>query len=366
MEPYIPEHLPLNLSALNWQAIATKISKASAALAYYNGTLLSIIDPTLFLAPLETKEAVFSSRIEGTMTTVDEVLRYEVDLKPDSLAKQNDVIEVLNYRKAMRSARSWLGRKLPFNLTFICAIQNDLMQGVRGKDKHPGEIRKEQVWIGARDLPQEQATYVPPEPMSLRNYLDNLIDYLHLNDQEVLIQTAIMHAQFEIIHPFLDGNGRTGRILIPLYLWYKQRLSAPMFYISEYLEEHRDQYMANLKEITDTQNWEQWLLFFLDAITTQAQRNADKAIQVWNLYHEMQLKITTLSKSPHAMRVLDTLFALPIFRTPELIKVAGIDAKSAHRLIALLKREGLLNTLKEHAGRSPEVLSFAALYQLVR
>ncbi len=168
MHPYIPERLPLNLSTLNWPKVAVKVSEASAALAYYNGVLELIINPAIFLSPLETKEAVFSARIEGTVTTVDEVLKYEVDLKPESLSKENDIIEVLNYRKATRSATEWLNRDFPFNITMICAIQKELIQGARGKDKHPGEIRKEQVWIGPRNRPLEEATYVPPQPSGLK------------------------------------------------------------------------------------------------------------------------------------------------------------------------------------------------------
>jgi Fic family protein len=189
---------------------------------------------------------------------------------------------------------------------------------------------------------------------------------MNLTDQEVLIQTAIMHAQFEIIHPFCDGNGRTGRILIPLYLWRKQRLSAPMFYISEFLDENRDKYVESLHAIWDAQDWELWILFFLEAIVIQAQRNAEKADQVVNLYHVMQSRMAALTKSPHAMLVLDTLFSNPIFKTPEFIKLTGIDPKSAHRLIARLKSEGILITAQKHAGRSPEVLIFDELYQLVR
>lgn len=366
MDPYIPENLPTNLSSLNWQTITVKVSEASAALAYYNGILKSIINSAIFLSPLETKEAVLSSRIEGTITTVDEVLKYEVDLKPESIHKQNDIIEVLNYRKATRSAKDWLKRDLPFNLTLICAVQNELIQGARGKYKHPGEIRKEQVWIVPRNRPIEEATYVPPEPLGLRVHLDNLIDYMNLADQEVLIQTAIMHAQFEIIHPFCDGNGRTGRILIPLYLWYKQRISSPMFYISEYFDENRDQYVENLRKISDANDWEHWILFFLEAISIQAKRNSEKANQVLALYRVMRARIAEITKSPHAMQVLDALFTLPIFKTPDLIKLSGIDPKSAHRIIAKFKSENILTTIQKHTGRSAEVLLFDDLYQLVR
>ncbi len=179
MEPYIPEKMPINLSTLNWQKISMKVSEASASLAYYNGVLGSIINPAIFLSPLETKEAVLSSRIEGTITTVDEVLRYEVDLKPKNLSKEYDIKEVLNYRKATRAAKEWLKRDLPFNLTLICEIQKELIQSARGKEKRPGEIRKEQVWIGPKGCSIEEAVYVPPEPLGLKDHLDNMINYMN-------------------------------------------------------------------------------------------------------------------------------------------------------------------------------------------
>jgi len=366
MDPYIPEKLPINLTTLYWQKVALKVSEASATLAYYNGVLESIINPAIFLSPLETKEAVLSSRIEGTITTVDEVLKYEADLKPESLSKENDIIEVLNYRKATRSAKEWLRRDLPFNLTLICAIQNELLQGARGKDKHPGELRKEQVWIGPKGRPIEEATYVPPEPLGLKIHLDNLIDYMNRTDQEVLIQTAIMHAQFEIIHPFCDGNGRTGRILIPLFLWCKGRISAPMFYISEYFDENRDQYVENLRKISDAKDWEHWILFFLEAISTQAKRNSEKATQVLSLYNLMRGRIAGLTKSPKASQVLDALFMTPIIRTSNFIKLTGLKPQTAHRIIALLKEEKILSSILKPSGRTPEVLVFDDLFELIR
>jgi len=366
MDPYIPEELPINLSTLNWQKVAMKISEASAALAYYNGILYPIINPAIFLSPLETKEAVLSSRIEGTITTVDEVLKYEVDLKPEGIHRQNDIIEVLNYRKATRSAKDWLKRDLPFNLTLICAIQNELIQGARGKDQHPGEIRKEQVWIGPKGCPIEEAAYVPPEPLGLKIHLDHLIDYMDLADQEVLIQTAIMHAQFEIIHPFCDGNGRTGRILIPLFLWSKGRISSPMFYISEYFDENRDQYVENLRKISDSKDWEHWILFFLEAISIQAKRNSEKANQVLNLYNSMRGRIAKLTKSPKAGQVLDALFITPVIRTSNFIELTGLKPSTAHRIIALLKEEKILSPIVQPSGRTPEVLVFDDLFKLIR
>lgn len=365
MDPYIPVKLPIDMSAWNWQQLTIKVSEASAALAYYNGILGSMINPSIFLSPLETKEAVLSSRIEGTITTIDEVLKYEVDLKPESPNKQNDIIEVLNYRKATRYANDWLSRGMPYNLTMICSIQKELMQGVRGKDKHPGEIRKEQVWIGALSCSMDEATFVPPEPLGLREHLENYLAYLEREDQEILIQTAIMHAQFEIIHPFMDGNGRTGRILIPLFLWRKKRLQSPMFYVSEYFDEHHEDYVCNLLAISQQGNWEQWVWFFLDAVSVQAGRNAEKASQVLSLYDRMKERITSISHSPHAIRVLDSLFAMPVFRSSDFVAITGLIPQTAFRILTRLKKEEILIILKKSAGRSPEVLLFEDLYRLL-
>jgi Fic family protein len=366
MNPYNPQNLPLDLCKISWQEVAIKIGQANSALAYYDGMLNSIPNPAIFLSPLEIKEAVLSSRIEGTITTVDEVLKYEVDLKPDSLKKQEDIIEVLNYRKATRAAKEWLNREMPFNITMVCAIQKDLMDGVRGKDKHPGEIRNEQVWIGPEGCPIDEATYVPPEPLGLKVHLNNLIRFMNLKNQEVLVQTAIMHAQFEIIHPFCDGNGRTGRILIPLFLWRKKLISAPMFYISEYFDEKRDEYIENLRRITSENNWERWIQFFLEAVQTQAKRNNEKAAQVLDLYKEMRGRIVDITKSPYSIKVLDTLFTLPIFKTSDFIKIANLEANSVHRILSKLKREKILLTVQKHSGRTSEILVFDELYKIIR
>jgi len=365
MEPYIPDPLPINMTSWNWQELAQKISLANRKLAYYDGVLSSIINPTLFLSPLETREAVLSSKIEGTITTIDEVFKFEANIKPDSVHKQQDIQEVLNYRSAMRSAISWIERDMPFNNSLICSIQNELLQGVRGANKQPGQIRKEQNWIGQKGTPIEQATYIPPEPSGLNDNLNNLITYISRNDQETIIQTAILHAQFELIHPFLDGNGRTGRILIPLFLWQKKMIKAPVFYISEYLEANRSDYYENLYKISQNKDWENWVNFFLQAVATQADQNALKANQVISLYQQMKTRIADITNSPHVIMILDTIFAFPILQSTSFIKFTNLNRQTGNRIINRLKEEKILFTLREAAGRTPETLIFKDLMNIL-
>jgi len=365
MKPYIPEHLPLGEDRFNWGKLINEVSSASASLAYYNGILGSMINPGIFLSPLETKEAILSSRIEGTVTTLDEVLKFEADMKPENASKYNDIVEVLNYRKATKFAKDWIDREMPLNRTLVCAIQKELMTGVRGKDKFPGEIRKEQVWIGPRSSKIDEATYVPPEPLGLPSILENFFSYLQTDKTEPLIQTAIMHAQFEIIHPFMDGNGRTGRILIPLFLWYKKRLLSPLLYVSEYFDAHRDDYVGLLHSITSEGKWEDWISFFLQAIDVQARKNAEKANQVRDLYSEMKEKISNSTNSPNGIKVLDALFHSPIFRSTDFRKRTGLNIQTAYRLLSILKDEKILSTVQEASGRNPEILLFDKLFVLI-
>jgi len=365
MEPFVPSKLPLDNTHWNWKKLTNKVSSASTSLAYYNGILETMINPALFLSPLETKEAILSSRIEGTITTLDEVLKFEADLKPEDESKQKDIIEVLNYRKATRNAQRWLARGLPFNKTMVCAIQKELISGVRGKNKKPGVIRDEQVWIGPKGCKIEEATFIPPEPLSVNACLDNYFEFLMSDEIEALIQTAIMHAQFEIIHPFMDGNGRTGRILITLYLWHKKRLTSPMLYISEHFDEHRDEYLGSLLSISQHNDWERWIIFFLDAVEVQAKYNAEKAKQVLLLYKQMKDLVANISNSPYGIKILDTLFSMPIFRRADFEKTAGLNSQTTFRIITKLKDEEILDVLKKSSGRSPEILRFKKLYDLI-
>lgn len=200
----------------------------------------SVINPSIMLSPLTQREAVLSSRIEGTQATVDEVLEYEAGIEFDT-EKTNDIKEVVNYRKTLTLASESLKHQ-PIILTLIRQMHSVLMDHVRGSDKSPDQFRIDQNWIGASDSTIEMAKFVPPDPLQLPIHLDAFEKYIGSDDIDTLIQCAVVHAQFEILHPFKDGNGRIGRLLIPLFFFQKRALSSPMFYLSEFLEEHREEY----------------------------------------------------------------------------------------------------------------------------
>ena len=360
VQPFRPRMLPIE--NLEWSLLVKSIGEANAAVARFDGLVNGIPNPAVFLSPLTTQEAVLSSRIEGTQATLQEVLRFEAD-EDAPPEKRNDIREVLNYRRALRLAENEV-RDRPISLNLIRGIHRELMSGVRGKDKAPGAFRREQNWIGSSGCSIESARYVPPSPLDMVDALDNFADYLASSVDDPLVQIAIIHAQFEIIHPFMDGNGRVGRILIPLYLMQRGVLHSPLFYVSGELEARRQEYYDRLLAITNSGDWEGWISFFLQASTRQAERNAKLARSMLNLYDEMKLSFARATRSQHAIQALDAVFSGPIFSSRRFMDVSGIPKASASRMLSQLSDEGLLNVISTGSGRSPSVYAFEPLLSL--
>lgn len=361
MEPYIPEQLPL--THLHFQRLLRAVGRANAELARYDGLLESLINPTLLLSPLTMQEAELSSRIEGTQASFVEVLEHEAgDMKTGE--KGVDVQEIINYRHALLLAQDALA-DTTITLVWIRQMHKLLMSSVRGQDKSPGEFRKEQNWIGSPGCPIEQATFVPPNPLQLMDHLLAWQEYLSYQDIDPLIQTAIVHAQFELIHPFKDGNGRIGRLLIPLFLYQTKTLSQPMFYLSAYLENHREIYYDKLRRISAEGDWNGWIEFFLNAVIEQAQINSKKVRSIMNLYAAMKLEVEDSAKSRYGMRLLDTIFDRPVFSTALFVEQSGIPRPSAIKLLKKLKDSKVLVQVRESRGQIPEMIAFPALIDIV-
>ena len=364
MRPYTPSELPL--TDLDFRRLLPLVGQANAALARYDGLLQGIPNPAVMLSPLTTQEAVLSSKIEGTQATVDEVLEQEAGLLKEG-EKFQDIQEISNYRQALYSAREHL-KDYPIRLSFVRELHRILMNSVRGQDKTPGAFRLDQNWIGKHGCSMEQASFVPPNPLQLPDHLQAWERYLDSNDVDFLLQTAVVHAQFELLHPFKDGNGRIGRILIPLFLYQKRALSQPMFYLSEYLEAHREEYYQRLKGISAEGDWNGWIAFFLQAIITQAGQNSARVAAIQALYEDMKVAIQAATHSQYTVNVLDAIFSKPIFRSSDLaqqlFKDFGIHEKTTPGLLRQMKNAGILRELRPGSGRRSATLCFPRLINL--
>lgn len=357
MTPYVPNTLPL--VDLDHARLFRKIGPTNAALARYDGLLQSVINPGVLLSPLTNREAVLSSKIEGTQATVDEVLEYEAGMEFEG-EKVQDIQEIVNYRKALILATESLADR-PLSLSLIRSMHEVLMGSVRGANKSPGQFRNTQNWLGFEGCTIDQATFVPPSPLQLLDHLEAFERYIASDDVDPLVQVAVVHAQFEMIHPFLDGNGRIGRLLIPLFLYQKRTLASPMFYLSEYLESHRELYYARLRGISQEGDWSSWLEFFLDAIIDQARSNTDRVRGILELYERMKQRITDLTHSQYVFKILDTLFDRPIFQSPDFVQRSGIPKFTALAFLRQLREAEILTAIREQSGRRSAVLAFPEL-----
>jgi Fic family protein len=364
MKPFVPDKLPLD--SIDWIAHISNIGKANASLARYDGLLHSIVNPNLLLSPLTTQEAVLSSKIEGTLATLDEVFEYEASPSQGfSSTRINDILEIHNYTQAIDYAVIKL-KAYPLTLNVIREIHAILLDSVRGNNKAPGEFRRIQNYIGVHGASIENAAYIPPSPEIMITALDKWEKYIHFAEKDPIVQLAIVKAQFEIIHPFLDGNGRIGRILIPLFLYHKGVLSRPMFYLSSYLESNRDEYYRRLKAISDKGDWNGWIKFFLEAVHQQAEINTKKVKLMLDLYEKMKTELPKLIRSQYTMQAIDTLFKNPYVTGTGFIKNSGILRDSAHRILNTLVENGVLTEIRKPTGRKSVMFIFNELLEIVR
>ena len=350
---------------LRWDELIPLIGPASAAVARYDGTLAAIPNPTVLLSPLITQEAVLSSRIEGTVATMGEVLEYEAEgpTKDLTAARKADIHEVLNYRRALKLAEELLA-ELPLSLWVVRESHRILLEGVRGQGKSPGEYRRIPNWIGPPGSTIEQARFVPVSADELPNALGSWERYLHADAPDRLVQLAIVHAEFEALHPFLDGNGRLGRMLVPLYLWQMKIIRRPMFYVSAYLESNRDEYFGRLLAVSRDGDWTGWCRFFLGALQQKAEENQRKATEILGLYEELKPKVVELTRSQFAIRALDWLFGHPIFRSSDFVASAGIPEQTAKRILKMLREGDVLRVLSQGSGRRATALVFPRLLNI--
>ena len=348
---------------LDWQRLIPLLGPAAAALARYDGALATIQNPQVLLSPLAMREAVLSSRIEGTQATVGDVLRFEAGQTPESSSHRHDVQEILNYRAAMRRAEEMLGA-LPLCQRVIREAHAILMHGVRGAGKSPGAYRRIPNWIGPPGCTIETARFIPVEAQRLSAAMDAWERYMHADAPDRLVQLAVLHAEFEAIHPFLDGNGRLGRMLVPLFLWQCGLIRTPWLHVSAYFEAHREAYYDGLLAVSRDDDWTGWCGFFLEALRQQAEEDLAKAERIVELYDAMKRRVAESTRSQYAIHALDWIFGKPIFRGADFVKGADIPPASAQRILRALRAREILKTVVAGRGRRPNVFVFQELLEI--
>jgi Fic family protein len=290
------------------------LSDADWTLGRLDGIATVLPNPDLFVSMYVRQEAVLSSQIEGTQSTLEDVLQFEIDSKGQDFPK--DIQEVVNYVAAMNFGLDRL-KTLPLSLRLIREIHARLLTGVRGSNRTPGEFRASQNWIGPIGCTLANATFVPPPVPEMLTALDNLEKFLHDDSLPLLIQCGLAHAQFETIHPFLDGNGRVGRLLISFLLCQKHALERPLLYLSGYLKQHRAEYYDRLTAIRNDGDWQGWLKFFLRGVHQVGQEAADTARNILRIREEhRQLLNEKLAKDKLAATPYDVIFLEYLFQQP--------------------------------------------------
>jgi len=355
-------------SSLDWERILSPLADASAALARYDQMLKGMHDNQLFLTPLRKQEAVISSRMEGTISTIDEVLRLEADQDesddPSTSSARTETKEVYLYARAMLLAQRSLSEGAPLSKWLIRSTHEMLLSFGRGTDMSPGEFKTEQNYLG--DRYRKKIHFIPISAERLEDGLDTLFEFIGQPQPHIHIRTALAHIEFEALHPFKDGNGRIGRMIIPLMLWKFGAISAPYFYVSAFFENHRDEYIDRMRAVSASGAWTDWVLFFLTGLKEQADANLRKTEQIGALYEKMKTEMRELLGSQWTTAALDFLFSRAIFRNNDFTSASGIPKQIAHRFTRQLTENGFLNTLEEASGRRAALYAFEPLLALLR
>jgi Fic family protein len=355
----LPPHPPIAMDA----GLTRLLSEADHALGRLDGVTSILPNPDLFVSMYVRHEAVLSSQIEGTQSTLEDVLQFEIDAKGQEHPK--DVEEVVNYVRSMNYGLKRLDT-LPFSLRLIREIHAKLLHGVRGANRTPGEFRRSQNWIGPANCTLATATFVPPPVHEMQAALDNLENFLHDEaTYPALIHCGLAHAQFETIHPFLDGNGRVGRLLITFLLCQRGILKFPLLYLSHYLKFHRAEYYDRLMAIRNDGNWEGWLKFFLKGVGEVSRSASETARKILELRRKHQMLIRDkAANQTNAALLLDYLFEQPIVNVRLVEKHVKCAFVTADKLLKQFVELGIVTEVTgAERNRRYEYSPYLALFE---
>ena len=318
------------------------LSEANLALGRLDGVAEIVPDVDFLTLMFARKEATFSSQVEGTQATFADVLKVEANVEDKKIPY--DVKEIFNYIKAMNYGLKRIS-SLPLSLRLLREIHAILLKNVRGEERQPGNFRTSQNWIGGPTI--NTASYVPTSPNQLMDCLSSLEKFFHNNlPMPVLIKIGLIHSQFENIHPFLDGNGRLGRLLITFYLCQQKILQKPLLYLSVYFKEHQKDYYYWLNRVHNEDDIEGWLKFFLQGVAQTARQGFETAQKILKLRNRDIQKVSSLGRTaPNALAVLDSLYQNPIIVSRRVVEITGLSRSNAHALLQRLEAVGILSQL---------------------
>lgn len=343
---FIPAPLPPDPPVVMEPELSRLLSDADRALGRLDGVATVLPNPNLFVAMYVRQEAVLSSQIEGTQSSLDDVLQFAIDAEGRELPK--DVEEVVNYVNAMNDGLEQIAQ-LPLSLRLIREIHQRLMTGVRGGERTPGEFRRSQNWIGPQGCTLANANFVPPPVHEMHTALSNFERFLHDTRLPILIHCGLAHAQFETIHPFLDGNGRVGRLLITFLLCERKVLHRPLLYLSLFLKVHRAEYYDRLMAVRKDGNWEGWLQFFLRGVeeVSRSATETARAIMTMQEGHRQLIGDKLAGRAALGMKLLDYLLEQPLVSVPLVAKRLTCSFVTANKLMEQLEA---LKVVRETTG----------------
>jgi Fic family protein len=355
---FVPKPLPPEPPLGFDGQLATILAAAGTAVGRLDGVAATLPNPELFVAMYVRQEAVLSSQIEGTQSTLDDVLAFEIDSDRSKLPR--DIEEVVNYVSATNYGLTRL-ETLPLSLRLLREIHRKLLADGRGSTKSPGEFRQSQNWIGATRL--ADAIFIPPPPHEMKTALGDLERFLHdSGGLDPLIVCALAHAQFETIHPFLDGNGRVGRLLITFLLCHAKVLRRPVLYLSHYLKQHRGTYYDRLMAVRYEGDWEGWLRFFLTGVATVAREAEQTVRQIVELREQLRRDAQAADVSVNTLKLMDYLFEQPVINVKAAQQWLGVSFPAAGRIVSDLQNTGVLTEIT--GGRRNRMFRFVPYLEL--
>jgi Fic family protein len=360
---FIPAPLPPDPPVVLDGPLHALLSRADQAVGRLDGVIQTVPNPDFFVYMYVRREAVLSSQIEGTQSTLEDLLAVELEPRPAWRDLPQDVDEVVRYVHAMSYGLTRLS-DLPLSLRLITEIHRELLTGARGSHRLPGEFRRSQNWIGPENATLSEATFVPPPPLEMKQALDNFERFLHNRELPSLVHAALAHAQFETIHPFLDGNGRVGRLLITFLLVHRGVLHRPLLYLSVYLKRHRAEYYDRLMATRDSGDWESWLRFFLAGVAQTAEEATGTARAILNIREEHRRVVQEHTGGVNGLRLLDLLFERPLVNVNLVKDRLGIAFVTANKLVEQLANLGIVDEIT--GRRRDRIFSYTPYVSLFR